>query len=91
MIKITVIAVGRLKEKYLYDACCEYIKRLGLFAKPNVVEIAEERCGDNPSASEIENVKQKEGQRIIAKIPKIVKVLFFKKKLCFSISITSSV
>lgn len=70
MIKITVIAVGRLKEKYLYDACCEYIKRLGLYAKLNVVEIAEERCGDNPSASEIENVKQKEGQRIIAKIPK---------------------
>ena len=84
MIKITVIAVGRLKEKYLCDACSEYIKRLGLYAKLNVVEIAEERCGDNPSASEIENVKsaekskapyaenvkQKEGQRIIAKIPK---------------------
>ena len=70
MIKITVIAVGRLKEKYLCDACCEYIKRLGIYSKLNVVEIAEERCGDNPSASEIENVKQKEGQRIIAKIPK---------------------
>ncbi|MGN0524428.1 23S rRNA (pseudouridine(1915)-N(3))-methyltransferase RlmH, partial [Eubacterium sp.] len=70
MIKITVIAVGRLKEKYLCDACCEYIKRLGIYSKLNVVEIAEERCGDNPSASEIESVKQKEGQRIIAKIPK---------------------
>ena len=36
----------------------------------SVVEVNEERCSDNPSESEIENVKQKEGQRIIAKIPK---------------------
>ncbi len=70
MIKVTVIAVGKLKEKYLRDACAEYLKRLGVYAKVNVVEIGEERCSDNPSGTEIENVKQKEGQRIIAKIPK---------------------
>lgn len=70
MIKVTVIAVGKLKEKYLRDACAEYLKRLGVYAKVNVVEVNEERCSDNPSGTEIENVKQKEGQRIIAKIPK---------------------
>lgn len=70
MIKINIIAVGKLKEKYLRDACDEYIKRLGAFAKVNVVEIAEERCGDNPSSAQIQQVKEKEGQRIIAKIPK---------------------
>ena len=70
MIKVTVIAVGRLKEKYLRDACEEYLKRLGTYSKVSVVEVNEERCSDNPSESEIENVKQKEGQRIIAKIPK---------------------
>lgn len=70
MIKINLIAVGKLKEKYLTMACDEYIKRLGAFAKVNVVEIAEERCGDNPSDAQIEQVKQKEGERIIAKIPK---------------------
>lgn len=70
MIKITIIAVGKLKEKYLRDACAEYLKRLGVYAKVNVIELNEERCSDNPSATEIENVKQKEGQRIIAKIPK---------------------
>lgn len=70
MIKVTVIAVGKLKEKYLHDACEEYLKRLGTYSKVNVVEVNEERCSDNPSESEIENVKQKEGQRIIAKIPK---------------------
>ncbi|WP_288313271.1 23S rRNA (pseudouridine(1915)-N(3))-methyltransferase RlmH [uncultured Eubacterium sp.] len=68
--KVTVIAVGKLKEKYLRDACEEYLKRLGTYSKVSVVEINEERCSDNPSESEIENVKQKEGQRIIAKIPK---------------------
>lgn len=70
MIKVTVIAVGKLKEKYLRDACAEYLKRLGTYSKVNIVEVNEERCSDNPSGTEIENVKQKEGQRIIAKIPK---------------------
>lgn len=70
MIKVTIIAVGKLKEKYLRDACAEYLKRLGIYAKVNVIEVNEERCSDNPTATEIENVKQKEGQRIIAKIPK---------------------
>lgn len=70
MIKVNVIAVGKLKEKYLRDACDEYIKRLGAFSKVNIVEINEERCSDNPSNNEIEQVKQKEGERIIAKIPK---------------------
>ncbi|MFQ9065335.1 MAG: 23S rRNA (pseudouridine(1915)-N(3))-methyltransferase RlmH [Eubacterium sp.] len=68
--KVTVIAVGKLKEKYLRDACEEYLKRLGTYSKVSVVEVNEERCSDNPSGTEIENVKQKEGQRIIAKIPK---------------------
>lgn len=70
MISVTIIAVGKLKESYLRDGCKEYLKRLGSFAKVNIIEINEERCGDNPSPSEIENVITKEGERIIQKIPK---------------------
>lgn len=70
MIKVSVIAVGKLKEKYLRDACDEYLKRLGAFSKVNIVEINEERCSDNPSDTEIELVKKKEGERILSKIPK---------------------
>mgnify|MGYP002680452233 CR=1 FL=1 len=70
MIKVNVIAVGKLKEKYLREACNEYVKRLGAFSKVSVVEVSEERCSDNPSPSEIETVKDKEGKRIIAKILK---------------------
>lgn len=70
MIKVTVIAVGKLKEKYLKDACNEYIKRLGAFAKASVIEVNEYRSTDNPSQSEIEIVKNKEGEAILSKIPK---------------------
>lgn len=70
MMNVTVIAVGKLKESYLRDGCSEYIKRLGAYAKVNVVEINEERVSDNPSQSEIDRVIQKEGERIISKIPK---------------------
>jgi len=70
MIKITVIAVGKLKEKYLKDACEEYKKRLSAYAKVNIVEIDECRCGDSPSPAEIEQVKNSEGKAILAKIPK---------------------
>jgi len=70
MIKINIIAVGKLKEKYLGDACAEYLKRLKAFAKVEIIEINEYRCSDNPSDTEIENVKEKEGEQILAKTPK---------------------
>lgn len=65
----TVIAVGRLKEKYLEDACNEYKKRLSLF-KPEIIEITPERLGDSPSENEIKNALEKEGEKILEKIPK---------------------
>jgi 23S rRNA (pseudouridine1915-N3)-methyltransferase len=70
MMNVTVIAVGKLKEEYLRQGCAEYTKRLSSYAKVNVVEINEERCSDNPSDSEIQNVIAKEGERIAKKIPK---------------------
>ncbi len=70
MIKITIIAVGKLKEKYLRDAVSEYEKRISAYAKINIIEVSEHRCGDSPSPAEIRQVLQKEGEQIIAKIPK---------------------
>lgn len=70
MINIDVIAVGKLKEKFLQDGCAEYLKRLGAYAKVNIVEIKEERISDNPSEKEISNVIEKEGERILSKIKK---------------------
>ncbi|MGN0522169.1 MAG: 23S rRNA (pseudouridine(1915)-N(3))-methyltransferase RlmH [Eubacterium sp.] len=67
---VTVIAVGNLKEKYFRDCCAEYEKRLGAFCKINIIEVNEERSGDNPSPAEINSVIEKEGERIAKKIPK---------------------
>ncbi len=69
MIKITILAIGKLKEKYFLAAAEEYTKRLGRFCKLNVIEIEPVKICDNPSPREIENCLADEGQKILAKIP----------------------
>lgn len=53
MIRINLITVGKLKEKYWRDACAEYVKRLSPFCKIEIVELNESRLPDNPSQKEI--------------------------------------
>ena len=69
MLNVSLICVGSLKERYWRDACDEYINRLGAFCRAQVVEIAEERAPENPSAAQIAQVLAAEGKRILAKIP----------------------
>lgn len=75
MINISIICVGKLKEQFLRDGCSEYLKRLSPYAKTQIIEVAEERASDNPSAAEIQSIIEKEGARIIDKIPKGVAVI----------------
>lgn len=70
MTNVTVICEGRLKEKYLRDACGEYIKRLAAFCRLNIIELTPHRISDNPSEAEIENALNAEGKEIISKIPR---------------------
>lgn len=65
---IEVIAVGKIKEKYLRDALAEYEKRLRPYAKLKITELADERAPENLSEKDLEMVKEKEGQRILEKI-----------------------
>ena len=65
---ITIITVGKLKEKYLKDAIDEYSKRLSRYCKLDIVEIADEKTPDNASEKEEELIKEKEGQVILNKI-----------------------
>lgn len=74
MIGITIICIGRLKEKYLTDACTEYKKRLGSLCKLNIIELAPGRLSDNPSKKEIENVLSGECKAIKEKIPSNAKI-----------------
>ncbi len=70
MINITVICIGRLKEKYLTDACDEYLKRMNGLCKMNVVELNASPLSTNPNDSEIKAALSSEAKSIIAKIPK---------------------
>lgn len=65
---ITVISVGKLKEKYWVQALAEYEKRLGAYAKVKMIEVADEPTPDNASAAQEEAIKSKEAARILAQI-----------------------
>ena len=66
--KITIIAVGKLKEKYWKQAIAEYEKRLSAYTKIDIIEVPDEKAPETMSDKEIELVKEKEGQRILAKV-----------------------
>lgn len=66
--KITVIAVGKIKEKYLKDAVSEYSKRLGKYCRLEIIEAADERTPDNASGPEGDLARAKEAQRILKNI-----------------------
>ena len=65
---ISIITVGKLKEKYLKQGIEEYTKRLSAYAKVDIVELADEKAPENLSETDMLIVKQKEGERILAKI-----------------------
>ncbi|MGG3561521.1 23S rRNA (pseudouridine(1915)-N(3))-methyltransferase RlmH [Neobacillus rhizosphaerae] len=65
---ISIVTVGKLKEKYLKLGIEEYVKRLSAYAKIDVVEVADEKAPEELSGLEMVQVKQKEGERILAKI-----------------------
>ncbi len=67
---ITVICVGKIKEKFFQDAISEYKKRLSRFAKTEIIEVKDEKTPDAPSARETELILEKEGALILSKIPK---------------------
>lgn len=66
--KITVISVGKIKEKYFTGAINEYAKRLTKYCKLDLIEVPDEKAPENLSDKEMIQVKDKEGERILAKI-----------------------
>ena len=63
--KITVITVGKIKEKYLKDAIAEYSKRLSKYCKLEIVEVADEKTPDNASEVVEDAIRTKEAERIL--------------------------
>lgn len=67
--KINIVSVGNIKEKYLKDAILEYSKRISKFAKVEFYNVSDEPIVDNPSDKEIQAVKIKEGEKILKVLP----------------------
>lgn len=65
---VTIICVGKIKEKYLKSAIDEYTKRLSRYCKLNVIELSDEKTPDNASEKEEIIIKDKEGEAIVRSI-----------------------
>ena len=63
--KITILTVGKIKEKYLRDAIAEYSKRLSRYAKLEIIEVADEKTPDSASETVETNIKNKEAERLL--------------------------
>lgn len=63
--KITIVAVGKIKEKYWKDAISEYSKRLGAYCDLKIIEVADEKTPDQASQAVEEVIRAKEGERIL--------------------------
>ena len=69
MQKVSIICVGKMKEKFYIDAAAEYVKRLGRFCKIEITELQEERLPENPSQAQIDAALAKEAEAIRGKLP----------------------
>ena len=70
MFNITLIAMGKLKEKFYLSAAAEYEKRMKGYCQFNLIELPEVRLPDDPSPAEISAALEKEADNILSKIPK---------------------
>lgn len=66
--KITVIAVGKIKEKFYIQAIEEYAKRLSRYCKLEIIQVADEKTAENSTETERNQIKQKEADRILKRI-----------------------
>ena len=67
--KITVLTVGKIKEKFSTAAIDEYSKRLSRYCKLNIIQVADEKTIENSTEKEMDIIKAKEGERILKNIP----------------------
>ncbi len=66
--KITILCVGKIKEKYFTAGIAEYVKRLSRYCKLEIIEVSDEKTPDQASENEEKQIKEKEGERILKNI-----------------------
>ena len=70
MLSVTLLCVGKMREKHYIAAFSEYEKRLGAYCRFDLKEIPEQKLPDRPAPKEIENALEKEGREILGAVPK---------------------
>lgn len=91
MIKIRIIAVGKVKEKYFADGIEEYAKRLSRFCDFKIIEVKEENFNGSPTAKDIDDIKRTEGERIEKELKGRVYVSAIEGKKFDSISFAEEI
>lgn len=66
--KISIVCVGKIKENFYREAVAEYAKRLSRYCKPEIIEVADEKTPDGASPQTEEQIREKEGRRILEKL-----------------------
>lgn len=66
--KITLVTVGKIKEKFYSDAIAEYVKRLSRYCKLDIIQVADEKTPDSASETVERQIREKEGERILSSI-----------------------
>ena len=86
MFSVTVLAVGRLKDRFYADASAEYLKRLSPYAKISVVEVRASDLPEHPSPAEISSALEREGEELLRRLPRdaVPVALCVEGKLCSS-------
>ena len=73
--RITIIAVGKIKEKYFTQAIEEYTKRLSRYCKLDIIQLQDEKTPDDASPRQEQQIKEREGERILHAIPEDAHVI----------------
>ncbi len=91
--KITILTVGKIKEKFYRDAVGEYEKRLSRYCKLDIVEVADEKTPEHASAAENQKILEKEGERILANVRDntYVIILAIKGKMLDSVELSQKI
>lgn len=68
--KVTIAAVGKIKEEYWNSAIAEYVKRLSRYVSVNICQVADEPCPERSSPAQEQQIREREGQRLLKEIAK---------------------
>ena len=91
MVKINVVCVGKIKEKYFEDGASEYIKRLSRYAKVSVVEVKEKNIVTEPNALEILEILKREGEEILKSLKGYVIAMAIEGKKLSSTALANKI